>query len=298
MTHLTMATAMFNQKRNDAEIQTAARNLFEGVAPERRPELTELWTRYSLRFNLLTDAGPDGLFVLDAGAYRDVRFNHRAMRAFWLAAYIAWEGYERIHEMAIGTEPEFERFDGMVKTFFRILKEEDPLAVKLPEEVPEPGIYLDTARNPSGRAAAELATIATGWALLHEVRHLQHQQEGTGADQDAPSPAKHAEELSCDEFATTFILEMTDAYAEAQSVNAELVRRKRQLGIYFAMFAMTLIGAGRWESSDSHPAMQAQIDAAIRQMGGTGTHAADAIAHAAFVALWRLYPDAPGPFKR
>ena len=284
--------------RSDAEVQKAAQNLFEGVVPERHHELSALWARYSPRFNLLTDAGPDGLFVLDAGLYREVRFNHRAMRAFWLAAYIAWEGYERIHELVTTDAANFDRFNEMVEIFFRLLKEDDPTSVKLPAGVPEPGVYPDRDDHTFGRAAAELATFAAGWAMLHEILHLQHQQEGTGTGPDALAADQHAEELSCDEFATTFILERVNEYALSQSVSADQVRQKRQLGIYFAMFAMTLIGAGHWEPSDSHPAMQARIDAAIKQMGNTGTAMSDAVAHAAFAGLWRQWPDAPGPFKR
>lgn len=136
-----------------------------------------------------------------------------------------------------------------------------------------------------------------GWALLHEIRHLQHQQEGTGTVLGAPTADRHVEELSCDEFATAFILQGVDEYARTQAVSADIVRQKRQLGIYFAMFAMTLIGVGHWEPSDSHPAMQARIDAVIRQMGNTGTAVPDAVAHAAFASLWTRWPDAPGPFK-
>jgi hypothetical protein len=49
------------------------------------------------------------------------------------------------------------------------------------------------------------------------------------------------EELSCDEFATRFLLQHVDLCARHESVELELVRQKRQLAIYFALFAMTLI---------------------------------------------------------
>lgn len=283
--------------RNDSKIQVAAQNILVGVAPERSQELSEFWGKYSPRFNLLTDTNPEGTFILDAGCYRDVRFNHRAMRAFWLASFIAWEGFERIHETATMNIADFSRFEEMIKIFFRILEADDTESINLPAGVPEPGHYPNADEGPSKRAVAELATFATGWALLHEVRHLQHQQEGTGAELQAQIGENHAEELSCDEFATRYILDKVDDYSHNHSVSVEQVRHKRQLGIYFAMFAMTLIGAEHWESSDSHPPMQMRIDAAITQMGTTGTAMPDAVAHAAFAALWNRWPDAPGPFK-
>ncbi len=220
---------MSDQVRNDGEIQKAARALFEGITPERRAELSELWTRYEPRFSLRSDSGSDGLFVLEGGRYRDVWFNHRAMRAFWLASYVAWEGYARIHDLATTETGNFEHFNQMVDVLFEMLKADDPSGVKLPDGVPEPGIYPVVTDNPSARAAAELATFATGWAFLHEIRHLQHQQEGTGAAHDAECIVKHEEELSCDEFATHFILERADEFARLHSVNADLVVQSRHL---------------------------------------------------------------------
>lgn len=279
------------------QVQLAARKLFKGVAPERQEELKELWSTYQPRFNILTDAGPEPRFVMGAGLYREVIFNHRALRAFWLAAFIAWEGYLQVFEVATDGSASFERFDNMVKTFFLILKEDDPLSVDLPPGVSEPGNYPDAGKYPQERVAAELATFATGWALLHEIRHLIHQQDGTGAGQDDAAEKHHEEELSCDEYATAFILDGVIEYANQEDVNADSVRLKRELGIYFAMFAMTLISAGKWSSSNSHPEMQARIDAVTKSMGGSGTRVSDAIAHSVFVGLWRSWPDAPGPFK-
>ncbi|MCY3838606.1 MAG: hypothetical protein OXH09_08220 [Gammaproteobacteria bacterium] len=61
---------------------------------------------------------------------------------------------------------------------------------------------------------------------------------------------------------------------------------------------MTLAGAEHWEETDSHPAMDKRIRAVIAEMGPERSREADAIGHAAFAALWRIYPNAPGPFKR
>jgi hypothetical protein len=58
----------------------AAELLLDGVAPERKDELRDLWAKDGPEFRLLDDDGPDGSFGLDAGAYRLVRFNHRVLR--------------------------------------------------------------------------------------------------------------------------------------------------------------------------------------------------------------------------
>ena len=164
--------------RDDEEVQQAARNLFVGVVPERREELEGFWEQYDLRFNVLEDLTEDGSFILDAGQYRNIRFNHRAMRAFWLAGFIAWEGYQSIHSYLTTGTKDFERFSEMIDVFYCILREDDSALVPMPKGIPDPGNYVELVEH---RAAAELSTLAVGWALLHEVRHIRHQREGTSA---------------------------------------------------------------------------------------------------------------------
>jgi hypothetical protein len=280
--------------RNDAEVQQAARSLFVGVIPERREELEGFWEKYDLRFNVLEEITEDGSFILDAGQYRDIRFNHRAMQAFWLAGFIAWEGYRAIHSYLTKGTKDFQRYNEMIDVFYCILRDDDSAHVPMPKGIPGPGNYAELIEL---RAAAELSTFAVGWALLHEVRHIRHQREGTSAALEAPPDAKRAEELSCDEFATRFMLERVREFAAEHEKDPELARHKRELGIYFAMFALTLIGTGNWGDSATHPATQTRINALINQIQGTGTRMFDAIAHVAFVALRSRWPEAQGPFK-
>ena len=282
---------------NDAAVQDAVRNLFLGVAPERKSELVELWNKYQWRFNFLTNAGPNGLFVLDAGAFRDVRFNDRALRAFWLASFIAWEGYQAVAEGYEADAIDLARFRHMVACLSRILMEKDPEAISMPEGIPDPGILPDGKESPETRATAELAIFATGWALLHEVRHLQHQQEATGAAPGDSPKRRRQEELSCDLYATRFLLDRVGEYATATAEPVAKVRQKREIGIYFALFAMVMIGADHWRETDTHPAMEKRIAEVIRKMNADGTRPADCVALMAFVALWTAFPDAPGPFK-
>jgi hypothetical protein len=284
--------------RNDDEVQRAARAILAGVAPEREEELEQLWTRYLPLFSLIENSGDEGLFVMQGGRYRDVWFNHRAMRVFWVASFTAWEGYRAGAETEDEENIDFSRFSGMVDCLFHILKAEYPEAVPLPAGVPEPGVYPDAKEHRQQRAAAEFATFAVGWAFLHEIRHLQHQQEGTGAAVDAPPDKYHAEEFSCDEFATRFMLERMHAYAADEKVPGELVRQKREIGIYFALFAMTLISRDKWAQSDTHPSMQERINRVMQLMKSSGLGRSDVVAHGAFAALWMRWPHVPGPFKR
>lgn len=234
---------------------------------------------------------------MEGGRYRDVWFNHRAMRAFWLAAFIAWEGFRAIAESAKDDSICLDRFSSMIETFSCVVTMEDPEAVPLPPGVPKPGRYPDAALYPQERASAELATFATGWAFLHEIRHLQHQQDGTSAGPDASQEQHHTEEFSCDEYATRFLLDEIDTFVANENANSSLVRQKRGTGIYFALFAMTLISRDKWEQSDTHPSLQDRINEVMHLMESIGTRNSYRIALVAFAALSLLWPDTPRPLK-
>jgi len=160
----------------------------------------------------------------------------------------------------------------------------------LPIGVAEPGQYPDANTDPQGRAASELATIAVAWALLHELRHIRHQQDGTGADPYSDDKAaKHAEEMSCDAFATTFLLEQIDLYAQSTNQSADLIRRKRQLGIYFGLFAVTMLAKDKCGESKSHPAVQARIDAVRKLMADQKSDIAAAMVRILRLPCWGLF---------
>lgn len=285
---------MFTQSpaRNDEAVQFAVKNMFLGAAPEREKELVQLWDQNQLRFNLLPDDGRDGQFVMDAGAYRDVRFNHRALRAFWVATFAAWEGYRACSE----SSTDLTSFASLLNCVSEIMNSDDPTMIPLPPGVPEPGSFVDAAINPQARAAAELAVFATGWALLHEVRHVQHQRSGSSAAHDSSTEDKHTEELSCDEFATKFILDCVPIYARDNNVSVLQVGQKRQAGVHFGLFALTIIGRDCWSGSDSHPSIQDRIDHAWRQMNSQDLNLIAALLSVgAFHSLKQIWPDAPCP---
>jgi Peptidase U49 len=284
--------------RDDGEVQEAGRNILEGVAPERKQELAQLWTRYAPKFSVVENAGDAGLFVMMGGCYRDVWFNPRAMRAFWLTSFIAWEGYRAVAESVNDDNIDLARFRRMIDCLLQILTENDPEAIPLPGGVPAPGSYPDDAAFPQERATAELATFATGWAFLHELRHIQHQQDGTGAGAEATREEYYSEEFSCDEYATRFLLDQIDTFAASEKAASGLVRQKRELGIYFALFAMALIEPQKASESDTHPAMQDRINRVVQQMATSGLEKSDVVAHGAFSALWMIRPEVAAPFKR
>ena len=267
--------------------------LLDGIAPEREDELRQLWATYSPYFSL-TDDGPSEV-VLDGGPFSLVRFNHRAMRLYWIGSYIAWEGFTAIQAALTGVSHPLDRFRDLISTFDQILAHDDPAAVPIPEGIPEPGTFPPT--SPETRAPAEIAALCAGWALLHEFKHVQHRRDGTAVPEGAPRDLVHAEEFSCDEFATRFILERVAEYANAHSELEETVRLKRQTGIYFALFTMALLSKNRWSETDSHPALLERVRAIQTLMDNSAPTLAEACAFGAFQALRSIFPDAPDPFR-
>ncbi len=270
--------------------------LFAGVVPERYEEIMALWEHYEPTFNVVGENFEDQKFVMCAGMFKFVKFNHRAMRSFWLASFTAWEGYEVIQNSVFASKPPYlTRFEEMVECLKQILESDDSLAIKLPEGVPEPLNHELSSLTMKQRVVRDIAIIAVGWAFLHEVMHIKHQQDGTSAQRDSSPECKHAEELSCDEFATCFILNRASEYAELEDNSLEDILTKRQLGIYFAIFSMVLISDNyNWHnSSDTHPPLQTRINLFMQQVGSNCSIMSYVIALCAYEALGNVFPNAP-----
>lgn len=276
--------------RSDDEIQSVVKAQFLGVAPERRQELEQLWEENNLCFSLLADGDS---VEMEGGLYRHIRFNHRALRVLWVSSFAAWEAYRAYVDAVLdGKVPALSRLNEILECARSIRTSATPDKVSLPDGIPEPGVFPDGSELPELRAASELAVFISGWAMLHEVRHVLHQREGTSTTDSDDGNMKRQEELSCDAYATTFILSRINEYVIQSNENQKLVERKRKTGIIFAMFALTVMSEGRWNETDTHPSMQARIDLAL-EMCGKEVEEVRTIAACAFGSLKMLWKDAP-----
>jgi hypothetical protein len=276
-----------SDKRSDAEIQRAVKGLFFGLAPERVSELEQLWDDFQLQFCLFTD---DEGVMLEGGAYRYVHFNHRALRVIWVSAFAAWEAYTYGQSaFSDGELRDVHRLEELLSLALEIRDASNPEAVPLCG-LPEPG-SLPT--DPLLRAPAELAFFATGWAMLHEVRHLKHQQEGTStAEGDSPDLAR-AEELSCDRFAAEYLIEKVTDYAQGHTTNEAKVRMKRALGIYFGVFALIVLAHPNWGQTDSHPSVADRLRAMRHILSVDGLDEALCVVGLSLAGLKQVWPKAP-----
>lgn len=287
----------FTQPTGDA-LQAVITSAIEVIAPERAPELMRHWERYAPVVLMADDVEETGHVVMEAGLYKFIRFNHRTMRLFWLASFMLWEGYESLSRYAETGETDAARFNELHRCFEATLAAQNVDAVPWPAGVPSPGDLVEHVPGNPARVAGELAIFAVGWAFLHEVRHLIHQQEQTSADSE-DGEACRAEELSCDLFATEFLLANLTEYAQSSGQNLQSLQMKRQTAIYGALFAIALIGRGAWGQTDSHPALQHRIDEVLATMERLGFNIiAAAIGASAFSTLQLQFPEAPTPLLR
>lgn len=277
-------------------LRNTVQDMLLGATPERAVELAHYWGEFGVQFQMLDDDGPDGLVVLDAGGYVFIRFNHRVMRLFWLGSFALWEGFTSYHHYATSGETDLTRFKEVLDCFeaTRIAANVDDVA--WPDYLPPPGELVDHVPGNPGRVGGELAILGTGWAVLHELRHLIHQQAGTSASWDDVEACQR-EEHSCDAFATAFLLERIAGQAATTGQLASTISAKRQTGIYCAAFALTLLSRANWGPGERHPALQERIDAIAAVMDAHGTSKVAAIiAVSAFASLKLAHPDAPNPF--
>ena len=274
-------------KRSDTQIQEAVKALFLGLMPERASELKQLWDDYQLQFCLFTDE--EGV-LFEGGAYRYVHFNHRTLRVIWVSAFAAWEAYVCAQSaFGDGEARSFDRLQELLALALEIRDASDPEAIPLCG-LPEPGLLpLDLQI----RAPAELAIFATGWAMLHEVRHLKHQQNGTAtADGDLPELV-HDEELSCDRFAAEYLIDTLVQFSTANVVDQAKVRMKRVLGIYFGMFALIILAHPNWDRTVTHPSVSDRLRAMRALLSADELDEALCIAALALAGLKHVWPGAP-----
>ncbi len=278
------------------DVQEAIWTQLLGLMPERESELKDLWEKYQPKFNLVEDVTRDGKVILDAGLYREVRFNHRSMKLIWLASFVAWEGYCAVDAGWDTQQFELVRFKSLVAVFKKIMDADDPDTVPWPDSLPRPGTLPDATNDVQLRAAAELAIFASGWALLHEIRHIKHQQDGTSSGPYGSKQELHDEEFSCDAFAAEFILEQVEQFAGSEGVDASRVRQKREMGLLHAMFALSMLTIERWGDSVSHPDTLSRIHRGLNIIGTTVEKDSLKCSCMSFIALSAIYPNSPQPF--
>src|ERR1700720_3933510 len=117
----------FDYIREDDAVQGAAKTLLFGCAPERGDDLAHLWQDYCPKFQLTQDIHDGRRVIMEAGAYRLVRYNHRVLRGFWIAGYVAWEGYNTAHRtLTLNVPLDLTRLASLLSAFESVISSDRP----------------------------------------------------------------------------------------------------------------------------------------------------------------------------
>jgi hypothetical protein len=256
------------------ETTNIVRKLFDGVVPERAPEIDSITKYHGPQFRLIGDR--EG-FNLDAGGFSAIQYTSRSTRQMWLFGYA---GRQAMHCYAslivllkscgdtldineINKIPDQAAEDDAFKTILDAVKElntafhEDDF--EWPADIPEP----EKARPSDAERAAvyDLTCMATAYVFLHELKHVMFYADG-----NAPEDARD-EEYQCDQFAKHMMISKVDQYAATSGYPEEKVRMKRMMGIALASaFILFATGKGRLAGSDSHPSIHGRWLATVKDV--------------------------------
>ena len=111
----------------------------------------------------------------------------------------------------------------------------------------------------------KLATFAAGWAILHEIRHLQIQQQGSSSPITDVNLC-HEEEFDCDSYAANFIMANTKDYSLQFGEDLEKVELQRKLGILTGVFVIAFLSNSPDKSTDTHPSDKLRLKALIDEL--------------------------------
>jgi hypothetical protein len=252
------------------DVSKAADLLFKGVIPERTVEMRKAWIQGNDRVRLVPRQG-----FLCQEAWGVVQVSEVALRQIWLVGYAAWRSVEAYSDWIVdllGKGPfdlsdssrqklhqdtYDQRFDEALN---KALEASEALSVnelQWPDNIP----YPDENRVPSDpghKATFDLLCIATAYIFLHEVRHAQIASRGerfASADD---------EEVECDRYARSMILDEVGRYAHQKNEDEGAVQAKRILGILIAKLVIVAITPRKsWDDSGDHPPVRERLQTAL-----------------------------------
>lgn len=242
------------------------KSLWEGVIPERVPEVANLLDQHKVQFRALEDQHG---FVLHAGAYGAIQYTTRSLRQLWLFGYggmlslhcyssfvtlLRHLGQEfRISEIDSihGQEEAWQILSRLMGAIEELKEAYGEADFNWPETIPDPmnGKPADNERA----LVFDLTCVAATYITLHELKHVIFWSEG-----NAPADPWQ-EESACDAFAQEMILGRIETYCEQSGFPEEQVKTKRAMGIALAlMYLLFVTPRQRVLGSETHPPLYAR----------------------------------------
>jgi hypothetical protein len=258
------------RKPRKVDAKVAWKDLVAASAPERKADLESILRKCPLEVAVVPDA-PRAQISARRGL---IKFDHKTMRVYWLLGFASWRVIQCYTPAIVGSllgggslqqcldddtelgELEY-KFRTLTKDANSLLTAPASGRHRWPSDVPLPGIDREVLPLEE-RAAFDLTLISTGFAFLHELRHVMYRQE----DVDLPDDE---EELACDVWAREFLISGIGNYSRQHGVPYERVLRKRSMASAVGLFTLYETSC-RWgdAGTSDYPPIADRMDAAIR----------------------------------
>lgn len=238
-------------------------NLLFGACPERASDFKVFWERFEPRLAIKQD-GP-GLAIGALG--NKVSWMYKTFAHDWVVTFAGFKALVaysphvffgqalsgEISARALGDDEGLDAAEAELDELFYFARQiqlvSDLKALDWPPEVPLPGTSREALAKVEDQACYDIACLAAAATFLHEFRHVQFTAEG-----NAPTvPAD--EEIACDDFSRTMLLEKVEAYSSSAGQVTEKVASKRVIGLASAALAIAQAEPQGMASAvqDTHP---------------------------------------------
>jgi|HubBroStandDraft_6_1064221.scaffolds.fasta_scaffold391593_2 hypothetical protein len=250
------------------------RCLLNGAVPERKTEITALLAEIRPQFFLHEDRGTLCFHAKDA----EIAFSHETMRLFWLLGFVGWRIFRAYCPAVLWGTATAQRVSDLIKqdqgfqeaeVDFKMLLlaaralegAESAAALEWPAGIPEPQADKSKISDVQDQAAFDLYVGAATYAFLHELRHVWHYRQPS-----RPSDWTE-EEIDCDVFARSFIMDKIAVFAEKTGYPFDKLVNKRAMGIALGAWIVYEItpplGRG---GTRTHPPIADRLEALIKNM--------------------------------
>lgn len=245
--------------------------LFDGVIPERETEIKEYINKYAPYFSLCDDRPG---FTIEAGAFGILKFTNRTMHMMWILGFAANQALHS-HSTLIAMlniagkglctswlseipdqEKEDEKYSDLINKVVGLSESSSLDTYTWPSLVPKPWDGKPT--DIEGALAFDLICMSGAYVFLHEMKHIAF-----SLDSDTPDTPQE-EELQCDLFAKSLMLDRLSEYAESSGYPLDKLTTKRSMAIALAQFFMLVITpVDSWIGTNSHPSVSERVTAMV-----------------------------------
>lgn len=245
--------------------------LLGGVIPEREAEMKEYLNKYTPYFSRCDDRPG---FLVEAGAFGILKFTQRTMHQMWILGFVANQALHsysrilailRLHSGKLDTDElneipdqlkEENKYKELIDAVYKLAEVNDPATFSWPNTVPKPENRKPT--DMEGAATFDLICMAGAYVFLHEMKHIAFSMCN-----NAPN-SPHEEELECDLFAKSMMLDKLDAYSKQSGYDLTRLNSKRAMSISLAFFFMLVVTPLEyWPGTESHPSIATRIESMV-----------------------------------